>query len=60
LTVLHSPASQGEEQSLFGARHMTSHMKQEKTHVIAMITNDIIGNSLSNETDLRQPTRTGV
>jgi hypothetical protein len=46
-------AVQGEEQGLLGARHMAARMKQEKVNVIAMVTNDIIGNSLSNETDLR-------
>jgi hypothetical protein len=46
-------AVQGEEQGLLGARHMADRMKAEKANVIAMITNDIIGNSLSNETNLR-------
>jgi hypothetical protein len=46
-------AVQGEEQGLLGARHMADRMKREKANVIAMVTNDIIGNSLSNETDLR-------
>jgi hypothetical protein len=46
-------AVQGEEQGLLGARHMADRMKGEKANVIAMVTNDIIGNSLSNETDLR-------
>ncbi|MBC7919533.1 MAG: M28 family peptidase [Ferruginibacter sp.] len=53
-------AVQGEEQGLLGARHAADRMKAEKRNVIAMITNDIIGNSLSDETNLRDNTHVRV
>jgi hypothetical protein len=45
-------AVQGEEQGLLGARHLADRAKNEQWNVIGMITNDIIGNSRSNETNL--------
>ena len=53
-------AVQGEEQGLLGAKHLADRMKAEKRNVIAMITNDIIGNSLSDETNLRDNTHVRV
>lgn len=36
----------GEEQGLFGSRHMARQMKESNTQVAAMFTNDIVGNTL--------------
>lgn len=36
----------GEEQGLFGSRHMARQMKDSNTQVAAMFTNDIVGNTL--------------
>jgi Zn-dependent M28 family amino/carboxypeptidase len=35
----------GEEQGLYGATHLASQMTNEKRSVVAMLTNDIVGNS---------------
>lgn len=43
----------GEEQGLYGARYLAEKAKNEKWNVIAMINNDMIGNSLSSGTLLR-------
>lgn len=43
-------AVQGEEQGLLGARHMAGRMKQEGASVVAMLNNDIVGNSVASET----------
>ncbi len=43
----------GEEQGLYGAAHLAQRAQNEKWNVIAMITNDIVGNTLSSETNLR-------
>jgi acetylornithine deacetylase/succinyl-diaminopimelate desuccinylase-like protein len=53
-------AVQGEEQGLLGAKHLAQRAKDEKWNLIGMITNDIIGNSLSNETNLRDNTHVRV
>lgn len=53
-------AVQGEEQGLLGAKHMAQRAKNEKWNVVGMITNDIIGNSLSDETNLRDNTHVRV
>jgi hypothetical protein len=43
-------AVQGEEQGLIGARHMAEKMKADKVNLIAMLNNDIVGNSVASET----------
>lgn len=53
-------AVQGEEQGLLGAEHLAKRAKNEKWNLVAMITNDIIGNSLSDETNLRDNTHVRV
>ncbi len=50
----------GEEQGLYGAAHLAQRARDEKWNVIAMITNDIVGNTLSSETNLRENTRVRV
>lgn len=53
-------AVQGEEQGLLGAKHLADRAKKEGWNLIGMITNDIIGNSLSDETNLRDNTHVRV
>lgn len=53
-------AVQGEEQGLFGARHIAKKAKKENWNINAMITNDISGNSYSSETGLHDNTRLRV
>jgi Zn-dependent M28 family amino/carboxypeptidase len=43
----------GEEQGLYGAKHLADIAKESKWNVVAMINNDMIGNSLSSGTNLR-------
>jgi len=43
-------AVQGEEQGLLGARHMAEKMKTGHVNLIAMLNNDIVGNSIASET----------
>lgn len=43
----------GEEQGLYGARYLAEKAKNEKWNIIAMLNNDMIGNSLSSGTLLR-------
>jgi len=43
-------AVQGEEQGLLGARHMAVKMKDANVNLIAMLNNDIVGNSIASET----------
>ena len=43
----------GEEQGLYGAKYLADKAKEQKWNVIAMINNDMIGNSLSSGTQLR-------
>jgi hypothetical protein len=53
-------AVQGEEQGLFGAKHMATRAKNENWNLVAMLNNDIVGNSLSSETNIRDNTRLRV
>lgn len=46
-------AVQGEEQGLLGARHMAEKLKSQGSNVVAMLNNDIVGNSLASETGQR-------
>jgi hypothetical protein len=43
-------AVQGEEQGLMGSRHMAQKLKTRGSNVVAMLNNDIVGNSLASET----------
>lgn len=43
-------AVQGEEQGLLGARHMAVKMRKANINLIAMLNNDIVGNSIASET----------
>ena len=53
-------AVSGEEHGLYGAKFMATKAKQEKQNIIAMINNDMIGNSGSSETLLNDNTRVRV
>ena len=50
----------GEEQGLYGARHLAELAKKENWNIIAMLNNDMIGNSLSSGTNLRDNTKVRV
>jgi len=50
----------GEEQGLYGARHLAELAKKENWNIVAMINNDMIGNSLSSGTNLRDNTKVRV
>lgn len=50
----------GEEQGLYGAKHLADKAKNEKWNLIAMFNNDMIGNSLSSGTMLRDNTKVRV
>lgn len=43
-------AVQGEEQGLLGARHMAGKLKRQGANLVAMLNNDIVGNSVASET----------
>jgi Zn-dependent M28 family amino/carboxypeptidase len=43
-------AVQGEEQGLLGARHMADKLKNDGDNLIAMLNNDIVGNTVASET----------
>jgi hypothetical protein len=43
-------AVQGEEQGLLGARHMAGKLRSTNVNLIAMLNNDIVGNSVASET----------
>ncbi|MGV3539028.1 MAG: M28 family metallopeptidase [Rufibacter sp.] len=51
---------QGEEQGLYGARHLAERAKKENWNLVAMINNDMIGNSFSDETNLNDNTRVRI
>lgn len=46
-------AVQGEEQGLLGARHMAGKLKNNGSNVVAMLNNDIVGNTVASETGER-------
>ena len=50
----------GEEHGLYGAKFMATKAKQENLNIIAMINNDMIGNSGSSETLINDNTRVRV
>ncbi|MFC6996577.1 M20/M25/M40 family metallo-hydrolase [Rufibacter roseus] len=51
---------QGEEQGLYGAKHLAERAKKENWNLVAMINNDMIGNSFSDETNLNDNTRVRI
>ncbi len=53
-------AVSGEEHGLYGARHMAAKAKEEEWNIIAMLNNDMIGNSGSSETLLNDNMRVRV
>jgi len=53
-------AVSGEEHGLYGARHMAAKAKEENWNIIAMLNNDMIGNSGSSETLLNDNMRVRV
>jgi len=50
----------GEEQGLYGSRHLAQRAKQENWEVVAVLNNDIVGNSYSSELGIRQNERVRV
>lgn len=50
----------GEEQGLYGSRHLAELAKESNWNIIAMLNNDMIGTSLSNGTNLRDNTQIRV
>ncbi|MFB9080387.1 M20/M25/M40 family metallo-hydrolase [Flavobacterium procerum] len=50
----------GEEQGLYGARHLAETAKAANWNIIGMLNNDMIGNSLSSGTNLRDNTQVRV
>ncbi|MCU0457303.1 MAG: M20/M25/M40 family metallo-hydrolase, partial [Bacteroidales bacterium] len=53
-------ALSGEEHGLYGARHMADLAKKENWNIVAMLNNDMIGNSISSETMLSDNMRVRV
>ncbi|MDN5200854.1 M28 family metallopeptidase [Fulvivirgaceae bacterium BMA10] len=53
-------AVQGEEQGLFGATHLARKCRQDSINVIAMFNNDIVGNTISSNTNIKDSTRVRV
>jgi hypothetical protein len=53
-------AVSGEEHGLYGAKHMAAKAKKENWNIIAMLNNDMIGNSISGETNLSDNMRVRV
>ncbi|KEO73874.1 M28 family metallopeptidase [Anditalea andensis] len=53
-------AVSGEEQGLIGATHLAKKAKEQNWNLVAMLNNDMIGNSFSSETHLNDNTRMRV
>lgn len=53
-------AVSGEEQGLIGAAHLAKRAKEENWNIVAMLNNDMIGNSSSSETNINDNTRMRV
>ena len=53
-------AVSGEEQGLYGAKHLADKAKSENWNVVAMLNNDMISNSRSSETNIYDNTRVRV
>lgn len=50
----------GEEQGLYGAKHLAEFAKANSWNIVAMLNNDMIGNSLSSGTSIRDNTKVRV
>ncbi len=50
----------GEEQGLYGARHLAEFAKTNNWNIVSMLNNDMIGNSLSSGTAIRNNTKVRV
>ncbi len=50
----------GEEQGLYGAKHLAEFAKSNNWNIVAMLNNDMIGNSLSSGTAIRDNTKVRV
>ncbi|MEO8239864.1 MAG: M28 family metallopeptidase [Flavobacterium sp.] len=50
----------GEEQGLYGSRHLAELAKESNWNIIVMLNNDMIGNSLSSGTNLRDNTQVRI
>ncbi|MDQ7051968.1 MAG: M28 family metallopeptidase [candidate division KSB1 bacterium] len=50
----------GEEQGLYGSKHLAQRAKDEGWNVVAMITNDVVGNTISSGTNLKDNLRVRV
>ena len=53
-------AVQGEEQGLLGARHMAGKLRSAGSNLVAMLNNDIVGNTLASETGAQNETTVRV
>ncbi len=53
-------AVQGEEQGLYGSTHLAERAKKEGWNLVAMLNNDIVGNSHGHDPDLSDATRLRV
>ncbi len=53
-------AVSGEEQGLYGARHLAEKAKEEEWNLVAMLNNDMISNSGSTETNINDNTRVRI
>lgn len=53
-------AVSGEEQGLYGAKHLANKAKAEDWNVVAMVNNDMISNSKSSSTNIHDNTRVRV
>jgi len=55
-TILFMAVS-GEEQGLLGATHMAEKLKKDSVNLVAMFNNDMVGNSVSSETNISDDSR---
>ncbi|MER2997444.1 M28 family metallopeptidase [Pontibacter populi] len=53
-------AFQGEEQGLYGSTHLAKRAKDQNWNIVAVLNNDIVGNSYSAETGIHDNTRVRV
>jgi len=53
-------AFQGEEQGLYGSKHLAERVKKEGMDLVAVLNNDIVGNSYAAETGLHDNTKVRV
>ncbi|UYZ64706.1 M28 family metallopeptidase [Hymenobacter weizhouensis] len=53
-------AVQGEEQGLYGSTHLAKRAKKEGWNLVAMLNNDIMGNSTGHDPEIKAPTKLRV